>query len=61
MLSRFWQAEMLGIDIEKLQDELFEERREPVFTSWAEEFERLDYERRLRLARELAVMRNPRP
>lgn len=52
-LGKFWQAEMLGIDmgaLERERPEYVVERERPV-VSWAEEFERLDYVRRVELAR----------
>lgn len=51
-MSKYWQAEMLGIDMAKLQAER-EIKPGPIVKmsgSWAAHFERLDYERKMALA-----------
>lgn len=57
-MSKYWQAEMLGIDMAKLQAEREikpapEIKPGPIVKmsgSWAAHFERLDYERKMALA-----------
>lgn len=52
VLGRFWQAEMLGIDMAKLEAER-EIKPAPIVEmsgSWARRFELLDYERRVQIA-----------
>lgn len=55
-MSKYWQAEMLGIDMAKLFAEreiVREVKPAPIVKmsgSWALRFERLDYERRIALA-----------
>jgi hypothetical protein len=51
-MSKYWQAEMLGIDMAKLQAER-EIKPGPIVKmsgSWAAHFERLDYERKMGIA-----------